>query len=179
MKMSLDSALNLAELQGLRSTLNGQTNSLSRAFIFACCSGVEWLDIVTLTWSQVRIEDEKCPYIELGYKRRDGSTKHYLSVPAVESIGERKTDPDRVFEGLEHQDWKNPELGEWASHAGIKKILNFEIARATFIHIMLMELGYSIYDVANLLNMRADDLAEQYGLQLLTCVKPLPSIGLA
>lgn len=80
--------LTYQELQALAST-NCKYQVLKNAFIFSCLTGLRWSDINTLTWSEVRDEDNGISRVNFRQEKTDGVEYLYISSQARELLGER------------------------------------------------------------------------------------------
>lgn len=70
--------LTYQELQALAST-NCKYQVLKNAFIFSCLTGLRWSDINTLTWSEVRDEDNGVSRVNFRQEKTDGVEYLYIS----------------------------------------------------------------------------------------------------
>jgi integrase len=126
---------------------------LKRAFLFSCLTGIRWGDIQSLIWLNLR-HSEKRGY-ELSFRQHKTGGKEYLPISeqAVELLGERKEDDDRLFVGLKYSAYINVGLYKWVADAGIKKRITFHCARHTHA-VLLLENGSDIYTVSKMLGHR-------------------------
>ncbi|MGB3608122.1 site-specific integrase [Psychroserpens sp.] len=125
---------------------------LKRAFLFSCLSGLRWSDINSMTWSEVRDEDNTSR-VNFRQKKTDGVEYLYISNQARELLGERCSPNDRVFVGLKYSAVYNNEIVRWCSRAGISKHITFHSARHTNA-VLLLENGADIYTVSKRLGHR-------------------------
>lgn len=120
------------------------------AFIFSCLTGLRWSDVVKLHWKDIAFEEGKGYTIQFTQKK----TKRYEYLPitekAIEHLGERGADEDKIFKGLRYSAWHNVGLMEWVYKAGIKKHITFHCARHTFATLLLNN-GVDLYTVSKLL----------------------------
>jgi len=126
---------------------------LKRAFIFSCLTGIRWSDIQSLTWDNLR-HSEKRGY-ELSFRQQKTGGKEYLPISeqAVEILGERFENSERLFVGLKYSAYMNVGLYKWVADAGIKKKITFHCARHTHA-VLLLENGTDIYTVSKMLGHR-------------------------
>lgn len=144
--------LTYQELQALAST-NCKYQVLKNAFIFSCLTGLRWSDINTLTWSEVRDEDNGISRINFRQEKTDGVEYLYISSQARELLGERQHHSERVFKGLKYGAVYNNEIVRWCNRAGISKHITFHSARHTNA-VLLLENGADIYTVSKRLGHR-------------------------
>lgn len=125
---------------------------LKRAFLFSCLTGLRWSDINTMTWSEVRDEDNTSR-VNFRQEKTDGVEYLYISKQARELLGERKGNMDRVFIGLKYSAVYNNAIVLWCNKAGISKHITFHSARHTNA-VLLLENGADIYTVSKRLGHR-------------------------
>ena len=125
---------------------------LKRAFLFSCLSGLRWSDINTLTWSEVRDEDDGFK-VNFRQEKTDGVEYLYISEQARKLLGERKHPQERVFVGLRYSAVFNHEIVRWTVRAGLTKHITFHSARHTNA-VLLLENGVDIYTVSKRLGHR-------------------------
>lgn len=125
---------------------------LKRAFLFSCLTGLRWSDINSMTWSEVRDEDN-ASRINFRQEKTEGVEYLYISKQARELLGERKGNMDRVFIGLKYSAVYNNAIVLWCNKAGISKHITFHSARHTNA-VLLLENGADIYTVSKRLGHR-------------------------
>ncbi|MDM1369046.1 site-specific integrase [Myroides marinus] len=143
--------LTFNELQDLANT-ECKYEVLKRAFLFSCLTGLRWSDINTMTWSEVRDEDN-ASRINFRQEKTEGVEYLYISKQARELLGERKGNMDRVFIGLKYSAVYNNAIVLWCNKAGISKHITFHSARHTNA-VLLLENGADIYTVSKRLGHR-------------------------
>ena len=144
--------LTYQELQALAST-NCKYQVLKNAFIFSCLTGLRWSDINTLTWSEVRDEDNGISRVNFRQEKTDGVEYLYISSQSRELLGDRQHPSERVFKGLKYGAVYNNEIVRWCNRAGISKHITFHSARHTNA-VLLLENGADIYTVSKRLGHR-------------------------
>ncbi|MDK2773346.1 MAG: site-specific integrase, partial [Flavobacterium sp.] len=144
--------LTYKELQALANT-NCKYSVLKRAFIFSCLTGLRWSDINTMTWSEVRDEDNGISRVNFRQEKTDGVEYLYISEQSRELLGERQHPSERVFKGLKYGAVYNNEIVRWCNRAGISKHITFHSARHTNA-VLLLENGADIYTVSKRLGHR-------------------------
>lgn len=121
-----------------------------RAFLFSCLTGLRWSDAVQLHWRDIQFVEEKGYIIQFVQKK----TKKYEYLPisekAVQMLGERGDEKDKVFVRLRYSAWHNVGLAQWVMKADIKKHITFHCARHTFATLLLNN-GTDIFTVSKLL----------------------------
>lgn len=144
--------LTYKELQALANT-NCKYSVLKRAFIFSCLTGLRWSDINTMTWSEVRDEDNGISRVNFRQEKTDGVEYLYISEQSRDLLGERQHPSERVFKGLKYGAVYNNEIVRWCNRAGISKHITFHSARHTNA-VLLLENGADIYTVSKRLGHR-------------------------
>jgi integrase len=141
------------ELTKLKATtIRGKEST--RAFLFACFTGLRFSDVKKLTWKEVT-EDN---YLLFSQQKTQidnyGNAYAYTHLPlneqALEVLGERGGQNELIFKKLPNAMNVNRSLKTWAKKAGIDKNIHFHISRHTFGVIMLQS-GVDIYTVSKLL----------------------------
>lgn len=139
------------ELQAL-ATAECKYPILKAAFLFSCLTGLRWSDINTLTWSEVR-DEENGSRLVFRQEKTDGQEYQYISDQARSLLGPKKKLGDRVFKGLKYGAHFNLEILRWCMRAGITKHITFHSGRHTHA-VLLLENGADIYTVSKVLGHR-------------------------
>jgi len=130
---------------------------LKKAFLFSCLAGLRWSDVNKLLWSEVREETDSDgnPYFKIIFRQEktDGLEYLYISDQARTFLGERKSESDRVFQGLKYSSTYNAELVNWSNRAGITKHITFHCSRHTCA-VLMLENGADLYTVSKFLGHR-------------------------
>lgn len=102
--------------------------SLRRAFLFSCLTGIRKSDCEKLTWGEVQQFDN---FTRLIFRQKKTKGQEYLDIsPEAEVyLGNRRDDSDKVFEGFVYRSWVSLELRRWVMNAGIKKDITFHCLR--------------------------------------------------
>ena len=126
---------------------------LKNAFLFSCLTGIRWSDIQRMTWANLRFV-EKRGY-ELSFRQQKTRGMEYLPISqqAVDLLGERGQNADRLFIGLKYSSYINTGIVKWMQLAGIQKKISFHCARHTHA-VLLLENGADIYTVSKMLGHR-------------------------
>jgi integrase len=122
---------------------------LKNAFMFACLTGLRWSDCQNLSWSQV-VESEHGWRVIFHQQKTKGLQYHDVPENAIQYLGDRKADDERVFKGLKYSTYMNVALQRWMMKADITKNITFHCARHTYA-ILQLQFGADIYTVSKLL----------------------------
>lgn len=120
--------------------------TVKRAFLFACCTGLRISDVSRLEWSNIIQEGDKY-HLEIRMKKTSKPIRVPLNNNAMSLIGERST--GKVF-ALPNLNTVEQHVTRWAARAGIRKHVTFHVARHTFAT-MLLTKGVDLYTVSKLL----------------------------
>ena len=122
---------------------------LKDAFLFSCLTGLRWSDIQNLRWGQV-IDESDGTRIVFHQQKTKGLEYLDLSNQAVNILGERGDNEDRVFVGLKYSAYHNTALSRWMLKAGITKQITFHCARHSYA-VMQISMGTDIFTLSKLL----------------------------
>lgn len=125
-------------------------DTVRRAFLFSCLTGLRRSDVERLRWEDVHDQDG---LVRLIFAQKKTGGQEYLDIAeqAATLMGERGVGP--VFPGLVSPARTNLILRKWVARAGIRKHISFHCARHTFATLML-DIGTDIYTVSKLLGHR-------------------------
>lgn len=141
--------LTLDELKRLMAT-PCRDETVKRAFIFACFTGLRLSDIEGLTWENVKPTSEGGWQVE----EKQMKTKKIVVVPlsdnALEQLPERGAANERVWKYLPSRPKIGRDLRKWVQDAGIGKTITFHSSRHTNAT-LLITFGADIYTVSSLL----------------------------
>lgn len=141
--------LSLTELQTVAKT-ECEIPVLKRAFLFSALTGLRWSDINKLRWSEIQHSNEIGYYIRFIQKKTKAAETLPISEQALEFLGDRTAENNRIFADLHYSAWYNIKLQQWVLKAGITKAITFHCARHTYATLQLT-LGTDIYTVSKLL----------------------------
>lgn len=143
--------LTLDEVRKLAAT-DCRYQSVKRAFLFSCLTGIRRSDIVRLVWGQVFQQDG---FSRIIFKQKKTQGQEYLDLApeAAKLMGKRGKATDRVFDDIHSPTVTNLVIRQWCMAAGIQKDITFHCGRHTFATMML-DLGTDIYTVSKLLGHR-------------------------
>lgn len=125
---------------------------LKRAFLFSCLTGLRKSDIEKMTWSEVQKFDD---FTRIVFTQKKTGGQEYLDITpqAVQFLGERGEENERVFAGFAYSSQTLLELKRWCMKAGIFKDITFHCGRHTFA-VLMLDMGADIYTVSKLLGHR-------------------------
>ncbi|MDD5816461.1 MAG: tyrosine-type recombinase/integrase [Bacteroidales bacterium] len=169
--------LTLDELKRLTAT-PCKFESLKRAFLFSCLTGLRKSDIIKLKWADVVKQGDLTRLI---FRQKKTKSQEYLDITpnAERYLGNRGNDDTNVFVFNFSEQCINRHLKAWTQAAGITKCITFHCARHTFATLML-SLDVDIYTVSKLLG-HADIATTQIYAKVLDknkqeAVKRIPDI---
>ena len=117
--------LNIDELTLLTASYCGNEN-VKNAFLFACNTGLRFVDIKALKWKYIKGDS-----LQMNQAKTDISVNVFLNANAKRFLYERGKDEEFVFNLPSHNATiKN--LENWAKTAGVDKHITFHCARHTF-----------------------------------------------
>lgn len=128
-------------------------DSIRRAFIFSCLTGLRISDVRRLKWGDVQ---QQGAFTRVVFKQKKTKGQEYLDInaQAAEMMGERLSNDKHVFDGIPvNQATVNEVIKRWVLRAGIQKNITFHCSRHTFA-IMMLDIGTDIYTVSKLLGHR-------------------------
>lgn len=142
--------LTMEELNTLKNTCC-EIEILKKAFLFSATTGLRWSDVNNLTWKDISYSDElKCNQLRFVMKKTKAAEVLPINDQAMEFVGERMLDQERVFKGIKYSAWHNLRLQQWVMRAGINKQITFHCARHTYATLMLTQ-NVDIFTVSKLL----------------------------
>lgn len=157
--------LTLRELRLMNETETWFEDDIRQGFLFSCFTGLRHSDVKSLTYSQITAENNSENEYEQRYTMqlrpvKTANTKGtMLQVPLSQQaisifLNMKKMNKtlqnDFVFSKLPNKDLCSYHVKQWALKAGIKKHVNFHLARHTFATLSLTS-GIDIYTVGKLL----------------------------
>ncbi len=169
--------LTLEEVRKLAAT-ECRYESIKRAFLFSCLTGLRRSDILKMTWGEVYQQGD---YTRIIFTQKKTGGVEYLDITpqAVELMGKRGKPTEAVFDWIHSPSCTNDTLRQWCADAGINKRITFHAGRHTFATMML-DLGTDIYTVSKLLGHRELSTTQIYAAILdknkQAAVSSIPSI---
>jgi len=151
--------LTLEEIQIL-AKVDCDNNTIKRAFLFACLTGLRWCDIYKLKWDEIIKNGESYKII---FRQQKTKSVEYipLSGQAVELLGEPGDSEDKVFQNINYTTDAYYKLQTWGIKAGIEKKITFHMARHSFAT-MQLTYGTDIYTVSKLLGHKKIQTTQIY-----------------
>ena len=151
--------LTIEEVQRLVET-DCDNETLKRAFLFSCLTGLRWSDITGLRWGDVHKEGD---YTRITFRQRKTGGQEYLDITheARELMGEEQGEEELVFDKMPARSMIGSIIKVWTARAGIRKHITFHSARHTFATMMLT-LGTDLYTVSKLLGHKDIKTTEIY-----------------
>lgn len=169
--------LTLEEVKKLAET-PCEYESVKRAFLFSCLTGLRRSDIIKMKWGEVQ---EQSGFTRVIFRQKKTGAQEYLDITpqAAELMGERGKPSDPVFEDIHSPSCTNEAVKRWVLRAGIPKEITFHCGRHTFA-VMMLDLGTDIYTVSKLLGHRELSTTQIYAKVLdknkQAAVAKIPSI---
>jgi len=148
--------LTLEEYRKLENTEESNT-TMKNAFLFACLTALRIGDLHSLTWGEIKEENDKIRYDRIMDKKPNGKERrisNYFDPYAKKYLGERKSDSDKVFPALpEDASSKfNERMNRWILRAGIHKKITFHCAKHSFAMYHINHKKVGVFQLARLLN---------------------------
>ncbi len=136
--------------------------TIKKAFLFSCFTGLRRSDVEKLTWGELQQSDGQ-PRLVFRQKKTGGQEYLDINPQALELLGERGNADakDKIFPKIKAPQYTNYSLQEWARRAGIEKHITFHSGRHTFA-VMMLTLGTDIYTVSKLLGHKNLHTTEIY-----------------
>ena len=126
---------------------------LKKAALFSALTGLRFSDIEKMIWSEIEHIQNQGYVLKFRQQKTEGVEVLPISDQAVELLGERQGNKDKVFEGLKYSAHQNTLLLRWMMAAGITKHISFHNFRHTHAVLQLQN-GTDIYTVSKMLGHR-------------------------
>lgn len=135
------------------------SETVKRAFLFSCLTGLRWSDIAKLKWSEV-VKTDSGHQLVFYQQKTDELQYLDISQQAIDLLGIFGKPQEPVFKGLYYSGQQNLILKNWLITAGINKKITFHSARHTF---AVLQLSYDtdIYTLSKMLghtNLRTTEI---------------------
>lgn len=107
-------------------------DTIKRAFLFSCFTGLRWSDVSSLRWCDLKHDDVGF-YADVVMVKTKKKVKAYISDAGREWLtvrSDKTSDEDIIFK-LPKNEYVNIVLKKWAAEAKIKKSVSFHVARHT------------------------------------------------
>ncbi len=124
-------------------------NSVKDAFVFSCLTGLRWVDVHNLRWSNISTQ---FGFTRITFEQQKTRQQEYLDIneQAAEIINRQPRTSEKVF-ALSSPLHANYALAKHIiPKTGIDKHITFHCARHTFA-VMMLDIGTDIYTVSKLL----------------------------
>ena len=152
-----------------------------QAFLFSCLTGLRFSDVQQLKWDMFKYDELNGWSISYTQKKTKSKQVLPISNEVIKLIGEPKKNNELVFYGLEYSAYKNKQIREWVSSAGIDKHISFHCSRHSFA-VLNITLDNDIYTVGKLLGHANISTTQIYTKVIdrkkVEAVSRIPSIGL-
>jgi integrase/recombinase XerD len=139
--------LTLEEIKALAGAECGNDH-VRKAFLFACFTGLRWVDIVALKWGQIHNSEDGLQ-VHVKQAKTEVDVKINLNKTAAKLIGERGGNDDSIFSLPSHTGMLKV-LRVWGKRAKISKKITFHVGRHSFATNLILH-ETDIYTVSNLL----------------------------
>jgi site-specific recombinase XerD len=137
--------LTLEEIQKLATT-STESKEVKRAFLLSCVTGLRWIDISSLKWEDINIENKS---MNVKQSKTEREVCINLNDTAIKLIGKPGEAKRNVFE-LPSANGANKTVKAWVKRAGINKRITWHNARHSF-GTNLIYHGADVTTVSNLL----------------------------
>ena len=119
--------LTLPELKILAATPTA-SSEVRGAFLFCCVTGLRWIDVNNLKWSNIRLESKE---MNVSQSKTDENVFTPLNDTAIKLLQEQGIKEDHVFKLPSHSG-ANKTLRAWVKRAGIDKKITWHNSRHSF-----------------------------------------------
>ncbi|TDW47847.1 site-specific recombinase XerD [Flavobacterium sp. 270] len=120
--------------------------------MFSVLTGIRYVDIKKLTWSEIQYIENDGYYIFFRQKKTDGVESMPISEEAFELLGKKKGEKELVFKGLRKCD-VDKTVPLWVALSGISKHITFHCFRHTYATLQITA-GTDIFTVSKMLGHR-------------------------
>jgi integrase/recombinase XerD len=128
--------LTLDEIKALANAYCGNSE-VKRAFLFACFTGLRWVDVEALTWTNIH-KTEDGLQLKVKQAKTEIDVMVNLNATARKVLGELGKRTDKVFTLPSHTGMLKS-LRLWGEKAGINKKITFHVARHSFATNLLLK----------------------------------------
>lgn len=140
--------LSLEELERLAQT-PCYNEKVKIAFLFSALTGLRWSDVTSITWNDVRWNNELEWHIVFRQTKTKGAETHPISEEARRLLDGLEDVQGPIFRGITPSMTKNG-MRNWIKRAGINRNITFHSARHTYATLLLSN-GIDIYTVSKML----------------------------
>ena len=135
------------------------SETVKKAFLFSCFTGLRWSDIETLKWGDIMDDGGSLKLIKRMVKTQHEVTV-YLNATAAALLPPRGRNDGKVW-ALPATISSQRYIKDWAERAGVKKHVTPHVARHTFATLNLTK-GSDVYTVSKLLGHMHVSTTEAY-----------------
>jgi site-specific recombinase XerD len=129
-KAAKKDVLSIPEIQLLSQTpINSP--EVRKAALFSCVTGLAWVDVKKLTWSQIKLQTKTIEFVRSKQKKDNVTYTNPLNDTAITLLGEPQ-DPDKLVFDLPTPDGANATLKDWVKRAKIDKKITWHNLRHSF-----------------------------------------------
>lgn len=123
---------------------------IKNSFLFGVLTGLRFSDIQSLLWEDLSHSETNGWFIRFRQNKTKAIETLYINDQAQSLLGEKGSNPDRIFKDLKYSAHNNYILREWVSLAGINRHITFHSSRHTHACLLLSK-GVDIYTVSKML----------------------------
>ncbi|HTF19410.1 MAG TPA: site-specific integrase [Chryseolinea sp.] len=152
--------LSLEELNKLSKT-ECDLPDLKRAALFSALTGLRWVDIKNLSWSQIHFSEASGYTLHFRQRKTGGFEVHNISEQAYSILGRQPIGENSIFPTLEYSAWMLMKLKDWLTLATIYKKITFHNFRHTYATLQLSQ-GTDIYTLSKMLGHRNVKTTQAY-----------------
>lgn len=135
-------------------------NLVRKISMFSVLTGIRYVDIAKLTWSEMHYIENDGYYIVFRQKKTEGAESMPISDKAFDLLGKRKGEKELVFKGLNKWDVDRV-LPIWVALSGIRKHITFHCFRHTYATLQITA-GTDIFTVSKMLGHRSVKTTQVY-----------------
>lgn len=117
----------------VRTPITKGYESIKRAFLLSCFTGLRLSDLQSLKWSNVKADSDGSVYIEKKMVKTKKTVAIYLNQNGIDLLGKRGNDDEKIFSSIYTSGYLNSKLEVWIKlECGINKSVTWHSGRHTF-----------------------------------------------
>lgn len=155
-KAAIKHVLTFEEIQILANT-HTEAEQVKLAFLFCCVTGLRWIDIVALRWSNIDLRNSE---LRMRQVKTGEDLCIKLNGTAISILGKLE-EGERVIFDLPTADGANKSLKAWVERAEIKKKITWHCARHSFGTNLLFH-GSDVFTASKLLGHSSVKHTQRY-----------------
>lgn len=128
--------------------------------MFSVLTGIRYVDIRKLTWSEIQYIENDGYYIIFRQKKTEGAESMPISEEAFQLLGKKRGEKELVFKGLRKCD-VDKTVPIWVAASGITKHITFHCFRHTYATLQITA-GTDIFTVSKMLGHRSVKTTQVY-----------------